>query len=138
MTSGNIIGNVPPANAANGWYNRNWFMFNGSSCATPCGTASPTQFIYPSPAVGVKFAKVASKQRWIGIAMSSDGTKMAAVVSGGQIYVSTNAGDSWTPTDSSRGWTGIAMSSDGIKMAGRKAVAGSGSGSGGQVYIHIH
>jgi hypothetical protein len=120
LTSGNIIGNVP-ANAYNGWYNRNWFMFNGSSCATPCGTSSPTQFTYPSPVVGVKIAKVASKRYWQGIAMSSDGTKIAATVNGnaqnGPIFVSTDSGVTWTSRASSQAWNGIAVSRNGATMA---------------------
>ncbi len=37
---------------------------------------------------------------WNGIAMSSDGTKMAAVMNGGQIYVSSDSGASWNTINS--------------------------------------
>jgi hypothetical protein len=63
---------------------------------------------------------------WFDIAMSSDGVKQAAVVTGGQIYVSTDSGATWTPVESSRSWRSIAMSSNGVKQA---AVV-----NGGQIY----
>ena len=55
-------------------------------------------------------------QSWIGVASSSDGTKLVAVVSGGQIYTSTDSGVSWTARESNRNWTGVASSSDGTKL----------------------
>ena len=58
-----------------------------------------------------------SNRNWYGIASSSDGTKLAAAASGGQIYVSSDSGVSWTARESSRIWYGIASSSDGTKLA---------------------
>ena len=52
--------------------------------------------------------------------MSSDGTKLAAIVSGGNIWTSTDSGETWTevkPTESTQGWHGITSSSDGTKLA---------------------
>ena len=61
--------------------------------------------------------QTATSQRWRGIASSSDGTKLAAVVENGYIWTSTNSGSSWTETASSQNWWGIASSSDGSKLA---------------------
>ncbi|MBM3206472.1 MAG: hypothetical protein FJZ43_02535 [Candidatus Staskawiczbacteria bacterium] len=67
-----------------------------------------------------------SSRTWIGVAMSSDGTKQTAVPDGGQIYTSSNSGVTWTARDSSRNWIDIAMSSDGTTQT---AVP-----NGGQIY----
>ena len=63
---------------------------------------------------------------WQDIASSADGTKLAAVVSGGSIYTSSDAGTTWTEQTAagSRNWISIAMSSDGTKLA---AAVGGGS-----------
>ena len=58
----------------------------------------------------------ASTQDWSGITMSSDGTKLAAVVTGGNIWTSTDSGETWTSTASTQDWRGITMSSDGTKL----------------------
>ena len=60
------------------------------------------------------------------MASSSNGTKLAATVLGGQIYISTDSGATWTARESNRNWYGVASSSDGTKL-----VAGD---SGGQIY----
>ncbi len=65
-------------------------------------------------------------QPWVGVASSSDGTKLVAVVSGGQIYTSTDSGVNWTARESNRSWADVASSSDGTKLV---AVV-----SGGQIY----
>ena len=57
-----------------------------------------------------------SSRDWYAIASSSDGTKLVAVVNGGQIYTSTDSGATWTARDSSRNWSGVASSSDGAKL----------------------
>ena len=62
-------------------------------------------------------AQASGNQLWASIASSSDGTKLAAVVSGGQIYSSTDSGVTWTAQESSRSWLSIASSSDGTKLA---------------------
>ena len=55
-------------------------------------------------------------RNWQGIASSADGTKLAAVVGGGNIYTSDDGGDTWTPRDQSRDWKAIASSADGTKL----------------------
>ncbi len=56
---------------------------------------------------------------WGGIALSSDGTKLAASSYGDYIYTSTDSGATWTARTAagSRTWFGIASSSDGTKLA---------------------
>jgi hypothetical protein len=68
---------------------------------------------------------------WTSITSSSDGTKLAAVVTGGQIYTSTDSGITWTVSSSSptEYWGSITSSSDGTKLA-----AGVTGGYGGQIY----
>ena len=71
-----------------------------------------------------------SARSWRAIASSSDGTKLAAVVVGGQIYTSTDSGVTWIARESTRDWRGITSSSDGTKLA---AVA-----YGGQIYTGVY
>jgi hypothetical protein len=58
-----------------------------------------------------------SNRNWENITSSSDGTKMAAVIFGGQIYTSSDSGVTWTARDSNRNWNGITSSSDGTNLA---------------------
>ncbi len=62
---------------------------------------------------------------WVSITSSSDGTKLAAVINGGDIWTSTTSGATWTDQTAagSRSWRSITSSSDGTKLA---AVADSG------------
>lgn len=53
---------------------------------------------------------------WYCVASSSDGTKLVAVVHGGQIYTSTDSGVSWAPRESNRNWSSVASSADGTKL----------------------
>ena len=64
---------------------------------------------------------------WRSVTSSSDGTKLAAVVSNGFIYTSTDSGVTWMKVTNSvvaggagtttRNWSGITSSSDGTKLA---------------------
>ncbi len=67
-----------------------------------------------------------SNRNWYGVASSSDGTKLVAVVAGGQIYTSTDSGVTWTARDSNRNWFAVASSSDGTKLVAVE--------NGGQIY----
>lgn len=67
---------------------------------------------------------------WKGVACSTDGNRLVAVVGGeagdhwggGYIYLSTNAGASWFESSAPKGyWNGVASSADGTKLV---AVAG--------------
>lgn len=55
---------------------------------------------------------------WSDVAMSADGTKLAATVFDGQLFVSTTSGATWTAqaTAGTRNWTAIASSSDGLTL----------------------
>ena len=57
-----------------------------------------------------------SSRGWYGIASSDDGTKLVAVVEGGQIFTSTDSGVTWTARESNRLWRSVASSSDGTKL----------------------
>jgi uncharacterized repeat protein (TIGR02543 family)/uncharacterized repeat protein (TIGR01451 family) len=61
----------------------------------------------------------AGSRSWIGIAASSDGTKLAAITWPGYIYTSTDSGTTWTQQTAagSRSWYSIAGSSDGNRLA---------------------
>jgi photosystem II stability/assembly factor-like uncharacterized protein len=69
------------------------------------------------------WSPVATTRDWRSITSSSDGTKLAAGVSGGYIYTSSDSGVSWTPrlTDTNRYWYSITSSSDGTKLAAAAA-----------------
>lgn len=57
------------------------------------------------------------RTNWYSIASSADGTKLAAVVSGGAIYASSNSGGTWIKTSApAKAWLGIASSADGRKL----------------------
>jgi len=58
-----------------------------------------------------------NSRAWLSIALSADGTKMAAVPRFGQIYTSSDAGETWKAREANREWRSIASSADGIKMA---------------------
>jgi hypothetical protein len=71
-----------------------------------------------------------SPRMWSAVASSSDGSKLVAVVNGGQIYTSTDSGVSWTARETSRYWWSVASSSDGSKLV---AATGGVYGT-GQIY----
>lgn len=53
---------------------------------------------------------------WYCVTSSSDGTKLAAGISSGQIHTSADTGATWTARDSSRMWYAVASSSNGTKL----------------------
>src|ERR1035441_8356383 len=56
-------------------------------------------------------------RRPMGLASSSDGTHLVAVVSGGGIYTSTNSGANWIQTGApTEYWDSVASSSDGTRL----------------------
>ncbi len=76
------------------------------------------------------FMTDAPTNKWNAVAMSSDGSLIAAIISnypnGGLIYVSTNAGVNWKPTSAPiKTWSSVACSAD-----GQKIVAGGGGSTG--------
>ena len=82
----------------------------------------------------------------IGIASSSDGTRLITAVQGGKVWISTNSGESWTPQNqiwianpfgggayAIAGWKCVASSASGQSLAA--AATNLSSGGGGQIYI---
>jgi hypothetical protein len=63
---------------------------------------------------------------WSAVASSADGTKLVAVVNGGQIYTSIDGGANWTVRERVRAWSAVASSSDGVNLAATV--------NGGQIY----
>lgn len=61
----------------------------------------------------------AGRRAWAEMAVSSDGQRLAAAVSGGYIYTSSDGGATWTERTAagSRYWQSIASSSDGQRLA---------------------
>jgi hypothetical protein len=57
-----------------------------------------------------------AERNWKSIASSADGTRLVAVVLGGQIYTSSDTGVSWTARESNRDWYAVASSADGKKL----------------------
>jgi ligand-binding sensor protein len=98
-----------------------------------CTVTSFAGIVLPGDTVKLKYTTLTwaftardSARTWTDVTSSSDGTKLAAVVNGGQIYTSTDSGVSWTARESNRAWTGIASSSNGTNLV---AVV-----NGGQIY----
>ena len=58
-----------------------------------------------------------SNRTWKTLASSADGTKLAAVVQGGQIFTSADSGVTWTARENNRNWGSIASSADGTRLA---------------------
>jgi hypothetical protein len=79
-------------------------------------TSGQTASVLQGPA-GANWTPRETNRFWLSIASSADGSKLAAVVSGGQIYTSTDSGANWTARESSRNWLSIASSADGSKLA---------------------
>ena len=87
----------------------------------------PSGYIWTSTNSGINWTQQtgSGKQNWFGVASSSDGNKLAAVVQNGFIYTSIDSGVNWIERTSSgsRNWYGITSSSDGNNLA---AVVNSG------------
>ncbi|HXC36200.1 MAG TPA: hypothetical protein VNV43_10020, partial [Candidatus Acidoferrales bacterium] len=61
---------------------------------------------------------------WNAVALSADGSKMAAAVSNGTIYVSSNFGSTWSHNAPAENWVSMASSSDGSKLVAVAAKGG--------------
>ena len=86
--------------------------------------------IYTSTDSGVnwKARMTDSNRNWVGITLSSDGTKMvASIYGGGYIYTSTDSGITWTVRDFIRNWIRVSSSSDGTTLAACENNNGSSS-----------
>jgi photosystem II stability/assembly factor-like uncharacterized protein len=63
-------------------------------------------------------------RNWRSVASSLDGSKLVAVVLGGQIYTSLDSGGTWIPRESGRNWYSVASSADGSKLVAVVAISG--------------
>ncbi|MCX6444880.1 MAG: hypothetical protein NTY85_05055 [Actinobacteria bacterium] len=64
-------------------------------------------------------ATAVGKKNWQSIASSSDGTKLVAVVYGGDVYTSTDSGATWVNRSlGNKNWWAVTSSSDGTKLVG--------------------
>jgi hypothetical protein len=62
---------------------------------------------------GAFYTDVAPISDWTSVAVSTDGSTIAATVAQGQIWVSTDGGVTWSPRDSIRNWYTVVMSASG-------------------------
>ena len=72
---------------------------------------------------GVTWTPQENVRSWGSVASSSDGMKLIAAVSNGQLYTSTDAGVTWIARENNRNWWDVASSADGTKLL---AAVGSG------------
>jgi hypothetical protein len=72
--------------------------------------------IFISQDYGATWAPHETARHWTALAVSSDGSRMAAVGKDTQIYVSADSGQTWTPHENAREWVAIASSADGAKL----------------------
>ena len=85
-----------------------WVVAQNSNQVVLVGTLQAT--------VGQDWSLSGGNLPWRNVAASADGSKLVAVVNGGNIYTSTDYGANWIPRDSSRAWRAVASSGDGIKL----------------------
>ena len=94
---------------------------DGTKVVTAATMTGSRDNVFTSTNSGASWTERTSSgsRNWISIASSSDGTKLAAAVSGGYVYTSTDSGSSWTEEtgSGSRNWTSIASASDGGILA---------------------
>ena len=104
---------------------------DGNRLAAGNSFGSGSSIILSTNAGATWFSPATSVANCTALAMSSDGSRIVAVVKGGRIYTSSNYGTNWTvvstsPVNNNKNWYAVASSSDGSRCAA--AV------NGGQVY----
>jgi hypothetical protein len=122
------------ANSGSGWTSRSksksWSLVSSSSDGKVLAAAhsvtlrmanghirgNRTSQIFTSNDYGATWTPHETAQYWTGLAVSSDGSRMAAVGKNTQIYVSADSGETWTPHENTREWVAIASSADGAKL----------------------
>ena len=107
---------------------RHWWFTASSADGNKLAAVDNPGFIYTSDDGGETWTPrpiSAGPQNWAKIAMTPDGTTLAAVSiavpgagghAGGQIYTSSNGGVDWIARDQDREWVSVAVSADGLKM----------------------
>lgn len=94
------------------------------SSATACDTNPPSSAAIaaaPTPPAAVMSwtqRTSAGSRDWVDVDVSSDGTKLAAVVASGYVYTSSDSGATWTERTGagSRTWKEVVISDDGTKL----------------------
>ncbi len=82
--------------------------------------------------LGASWTAHESDRAWRSVASSADGTKLVAVVYGGEIYTSSDAGFSWMARNAgTRNWSAVASSADGTTLV---ATVDSVTGRRGPIY----
>src|SRR5207253_1366127 len=122
------------ANSGSGWTSRSksktWSLVSSSSDGKVLAAASSDTVrlanghmrgnrasqIFISQDYGATWAPHETERYWTALAVSSDGSSMAAVGKDTQIYVSADAGQTWAPHENAREWSAIASSADGVKL----------------------
>jgi hypothetical protein len=94
-------------------------ILSGMKCAVNHLRLVALATVLPSAALAQGWTQTSAQTKnWQAIAMSADGSKLVAAISGGGIYSSTNFGDTWiSNTAPAVSWTAVASSADGTRMA---------------------
>ena len=104
-----------------------WYAITSSANGSVIAAADNNGYLYLSTDGGANWAAMtgAGTHAWHGLAMSSDGTKIAAV-SYGNIYLSGDTGTTWTTQTNagSKNWNSVAASSDLGKLAATVVTSG--------------
>jgi hypothetical protein len=118
---GNIVSNAYNSAQTKVSFNKNWFAFNATNCATPCGTTNAKPVTFPAVAgyTGKKlpFPTISGSSSSYSFAASSDGIKVAAVGVSNGIYLSIDSGLTWTNTQSAILFSNVCISGDGTRIA---------------------
>jgi hypothetical protein len=122
------------ANSGSGWTSRSkskpWSLVSSSSDGKVLAAAhsvmlrmanghirgNRTSQIFISNDYGATWTPHETARYWTAFAVSSDGSRMAAVGKDTQIYVSADSGETWTPHENAQEWVAIASSADGAKL----------------------
>jgi hypothetical protein len=122
-----VLNTVTNGTACAPMVTRTW---QAADCCGNLATCSQTMTIAPAPCgLGELWIPSENNRQWYSVASSADGSKLVAVVYGGQIYTSTDYGISWMPRETSRQWSGVASSADGTKVVALEMA--------GQIYTSI-
>ena len=117
------------AGACSACYDNNVCSIYANSIDGDCSVCDAS-----APPRATWITSVESTKEWRGITSSSDGTKLAATVFGGNIWTSTDSGATWiedTSVGSTKHWGSITSSSDGTKLA---VVSGGRYDGGGNIW----
>lgn len=98
---------------------RDWYSIDSNSDGTKLVAGVLSGYLYISTNSGLTWTErtAAGSHWWTSVAISADGTKLAAI-GDDIIYTSSDSGVTWTehPTPFFRHWTSLAMSANGVKL----------------------